>query len=379
MRSKTFLILLVICVILAGLSFFSFRQKKSHETKSFLGAQLFTDLEINEITRIIILSPQAEVNLKKSDPFWAVAERFNQPADFDQLIDLVKQIADLKVGRRFEASAEAIDRLGLQDPKDKSLPEKVRGIKIIFKNSQNKILADILLGKIRESSGSSGGQYIRLADQNQVILVDNSFRFINKKPEEWLQKELVTVNAAQIEKMECFEPGNNSQPLYTLIRPEQDKDPVLLNPPKGKKPDQNKPDQNKIDQTFEALDPLRIDDIKGPADKEKTDFSEHYSFVYSLYNGIKYTVYSSDKPLADKDKYYLNISLSFTAPTLKQDKNETKQPLKTEKFQEEPAQKTKKLNNQISPWTYVISTWQHESFVKDIKKFIKIESKTLSK
>ena len=225
MRSKTFLILLVICIILAGLSFFSFRQKKSHETKSALGAQLFNNLEINKITKITILSPQAEVNLIKIDPFWAVAERFNQPADFDQLIDLVKQIADLKIGRRFEASLEARSRLGLQDPKDKSLPEKIRGTKIIFKNSQNKILANILLGKIRKSSAGSGGQYVCIADQKQVILVDNSFRFINKKPEEWLQKELVTVNTDQIEKMVCYEPGNNSQPLYTLIRPEKDKDP----------------------------------------------------------------------------------------------------------------------------------------------------------
>ena len=95
---------------------------------------------------------------------------------------------------------------------------------------------------------------------------------------------------------------------------------------------------------------------------------------------MKYTVYSNDKPLAeDKNKYYLNISLSYTPPTLKPDKNKTEQAQKTEEPQEQPAQKAKKLNNQISPWTYVISKWQHESFVKDIKKFTKIESKTLSK
>ncbi|MEW6671163.1 MAG: DUF4340 domain-containing protein [Thermodesulfobacteriota bacterium] len=360
MKLKTFAILLIICCILLAAVLLTTRQKKTTETAANMGAKLFTGLSAGDIAAITISGPEGAARLKRTPNGWIVENRFDYPADFSKVAELVKKLSDAKVGRTFPASPEIQARLSLFPPEKPELPADQKGTLVLLTDKDNKTQAELIIGKPREESAGAGDGtcYVLRPSQNRVYLIDQNFRFLETKPAGWLNKKPIDLNPKRIQKVVGFDTRRNRL-FYILERPAQDREPVLTDLPAGRKMA-----KFKADQVFEALASFTVEDVADHG-RQSADarFSGAPRFEYHLYDGTVYSVFPGAALKDDPDKHYFRAAVSFQFP-----------PGKVDPAQEESraklAEEAQKLNEKISPWTFVISKWVYESFITDPKTFI---------
>ncbi len=396
MKLKSFVILLVVAAVLGGLAYLGTRTETS-EKQGKMGGPFLSDFPMNEIRSVSVKSAENSASLKKGETVWVLEDRFNYPADFSAITDFVKNLKEAKVGRSFKAEKDTLARLGLEDPDKKEGAAEEKGIRVILEAKEKKVLADLIIGKSRESSspGSGGGQYVMLAKDPTVYLVDKSFRSLDKKAAEWLDKELTDVKTPDIEKVICLDP-KSGKTVYTLKRPEKGKDAELT-----EMPAERKVKKAKINSALGAVASLRIEDVADPAKKaEETGMDKALCLEYHLFDGTVYKAYPGIAVPEDAEKYYLKVEVGYTAPEVKAEENaeasgdeklsdedkakqeeERKKKAEDRKKQEsELADTAKKLNEKISPWTYLIPKWKYENFVSNAEEFLeevkKEEAKT---
>lgn len=395
MKLKSFTILLIIAGILGGTAYLATKLETT-EKQEKMGGPLLSDFPMNEITSLSVKSAENSVSLKKGESVWVVENKFNYPADFSAITDFVKNLKEAKVGRNFKAEKDTLARLALEDPDKKEVSNEEKGVRVILEGKEKKVLADLIVGKPREMSapGAGGGQYVMLAKDTTVYLVDKSFQSLDKKAAEWLDKDLTDVNAADVEKLICTDKSGKT--LYTLKRPEKGKDAEL-----AEIPAERKIKKAKINSALGGIASLRIEDIADPAKKaEETGLDKALCFEYHLFDGTIYKAYPGIAVPEDAEKYYFKVEVGYAAPEVKAEDNaeasgdeklsdqdkakkeeERKKKAEDRKKQEsELADTAKKLNEKISPWTYLIPKWKYENFVTKSEDFLeevkKEEAKT---
>ncbi|MCF8131213.1 MAG: hypothetical protein K9N10_22100, partial [Deltaproteobacteria bacterium] len=112
MNKKTLFILLVVLAVLAGVGRSILVENSSKPPGSdVMGTLLFEKLPANEITKIVIERPDDSVTLVKGEESWVVENRFGYPADFSKITDLIRQLKQTKVGRKFAGTEPVQKRL----------------------------------------------------------------------------------------------------------------------------------------------------------------------------------------------------------------------------------------------------------------------------
>jgi hypothetical protein len=356
MKGKTFLILLVATGLLLALWFFRFG-KDEHAGQVKMGEKLFADMPVNAVATVTVADSENKVVLVKGDKVWQVDDRGGYPADFDQLRELVVKLSRLKIGRSFSASTESLNRLSLMAPS--ATDTSSTGKQITLVDASGKILADVILGQSRETdSGEGGGQYLKKVDADTVFLVDGSFRFLKTAPAEWLDKEILDVNAEEIKSVACY-PGDARTPIYTLLRTKKGDMAQMTPIPPGRTAD-----PAKMDQVLDALSPLTLDDVNaadGPPPESQT---EQLHLVYDLYDGRQIIIF----PRSDgKERYTLRVTAKDrTVEPQAVDEPDTQ--AEDEKTQAKEAAapapvSARQLNEALEGWVFSIKKWQFDSFI----------------
>ncbi|QTA78542.1 DUF4340 [Desulfonema limicola] len=309
MKIKTFIVLLAVCGVLAGIAYFMVNPGKSSDNnQDMTGKRLLDDLPVNDISGISIKSSEGEVILEKGENVWIVKNRYEYPADFGKITEFAKNLKDMKIGRYFNVSDDIQERLALFDPDKEGISENSRGMRITLKDKSQKILSDLIFGKPREVSAGLGGHYIMPLNEKTVYLIDKDFKYMDKKPEDWLDKELVNISADDVSQVVCKDFQENV--LYTLKRPEKGKSPEFMDIPEGKKII-----SSKLNDVFGALASLNIEDVASPdLAVEDTGLDKPVCFEYTLFDGKTYTACPGSVLKNDDNKYYFKVSTEFKEP-----------------------------------------------------------------
>jgi hypothetical protein len=356
MKGKTFLILLVAAGVLVALSFLRFGGEK-HTGAVKMGDRLFADLPVNTVAGITIADAENRVTLVKGEKVWQVEERNGYPADFDELRDTVVKLSRLKIGRSFTGSPESLARLSLTSP---SAPDNAgAGRQITLRDRDGNILADLILGQIRETDdGGTGGQYLKKAGADTVFLVDGDFRFLKTAPAEWLKKEVLDIRADDVASVACYA-GDAPTPVYTLSRPEKG-EAARMTPV----PPERTADSAKIDQVLDALAPLALDDVKAGKENPPAAESHRPRLVYHLYDGRRISIF----PESDgEDSFFLRITaeadpsvaeaVESAAPETDEDQPQA------EETKPSIPKTARQINEELSPWVFSVKKWQFDSFI----------------
>ncbi len=324
-----------------------------------MGQNFFDDLAVNDIASIQIASSDGTVLLKKGADLWVVEDRYGYPADFSKITDLVKKLKDAKVGRSFNATDEVLARLAMYPPEKTDVPENQRGTRVVFKNGQDQTLADVMMGP---AEGRTEVYYLKHTAKPTICLIDKNFRFLEKKPAEWLVKEIINLEEKDIARIVCF-PARSQTAAYTIERPEKGKDASITAVPEGKKVE-----KYKIDQMLGILSALKIEDVADPGQKlADSKFSEQPRFEYHLFNGTVYTISPGTTIKEGSDHHYLKATVAYFPPA--ESKSDTA------KEAEKTAETVQKQNHQLSAWTYVVSKWVYNSFLTRPEDFFEKEEK----
>ncbi len=380
MKSKTLIILIVICCLLAGAAYMMLN-KGSVEPYDEMGESLFPGLPVNDIAGITIQGTEGNVNLKKGETVWVVENKFNYPADFAKITELAKKIKDTKIERSFKAEKDTISRLGLNVPDKADTPADEKGTRIILENKDKKVLQDIIFGKTKESASGTGGNYLMLAKESAIYVVDNNFKYLDKNPSEWINKDLFSVNAGDVERVICVDPKSD-KPVFTMKRPEKNKEPEFADLPQGKKIK-----TSKVNSLFGAISSFQIEDVADPAKDTKTMGFDGKYLEFHLFDGTVYKVFPGSSVENDDTKHYMKAEAAYIKPEVKEPekkaetdagkgdkKAEAAAPAKPDEKQKSPdelAADAKKL----STWVYVISKWRYDNFVTDSVQLFEEEKK----
>lgn len=396
MKSKTFVILLIVCAALGGAAYLLVSGDGRTESASEMGAPLFSSLPVNETARIDIQGPAGQVTLQKGDPVWTVAERSGYPANFDEIVRTVKKLRDAAVGRSFEADEEARARLGLLPP-DADAPADQRATRLVLKSEGGDALAEILLGKAREATSGTGGHYLMRETENRIYLVDTSFRSVKTDPAEWIDKSLLKVPAADVRSVAFSRAGET---IYRIERPEKGKDPEFTHRPDGYADRTVK--TPKLNSLVGVLANFQITDVADPEIPEDEALGDDAVLEYRLFDGTIYRIrpgaaVTGDAETEDADKsYYVTVSADYEAPPEppapepdeaaeapsddsagsgenEADEAETADPaddpaVEAEKRKQEQArlkQAAADLDAKIGKWTYIIPEWRYTNLITD--------------
>jgi hypothetical protein len=381
MRTKTLVILLIICGFLAGVGALVIRLKSPSGSGSPLDRLILEKLPANEISSITIQGPEKSVLLAKKPDRWVVENRFHYPADFGKIADFVRKLKQAKIGRQFESSQATLKRLALKNPDDKDVGESEKGTQIQLKDESGKLLASLLLGKPRKSGAEHSfpdGHYVKLDNDPTIYLIDTHFAHLQKEPSDWLDKALLKVDASEVKKISCLSPEGGAI-HYSFERAEKgtDLEPTAL--PANKKVD--KPALNRL---ARSLSSLSMEDVIDPSDDSvSTDLKKFHTLEYHLFNGIIYRVYPG-KACSKDGPCYLKLEVDYQEPAAekkpaKEDKASSDEKTNPEKTPEEIDLEAKQLNKRLSPWVYVISKGQHDAFVTDLDKLLEKPDKTRAK
>jgi hypothetical protein len=382
MKPKTVISLLAVVLILAAASYFLLNDQTSNKKQGQMGAELMQDLPLNDIAAIAIFGPKGSVKLVRGPAVWQVENKYNYPADFSKIIELTKNIKHIKVGRSFQATDDSLTRQKLFDPKDEKAPIDQKGVRITLADDKNKPLADLIIGNTRQTSSGGSGQYLRKANEKTIYLAKDNFPLLEQKPEAWLEKKIINLDAKEIKAVNCFA-DDSDQLRYHLERPERTKAPKLISAPQ-----KGTVDSNKIEQVFEALSPLNIDDINGPPRKADDPLPKTPARLeYQLYNGKIITIYPASQSVDNPKKalYQMTLTMDYRQPessmTSNPSKNNPKQKegshktdakdaktkgsenSKKTKSSEEIKKEVMASNAKLKIWTFKLAKWQYDSFI----------------
>jgi hypothetical protein len=392
MKSKTFFILIGVCAILAAICTYILSVPGKTTVKPAAEEEKFlSDLPVNEVASVTITGPDGQVVLEKGQSVWEVKNRFSYPANFTKIAEFVKTLKDLKVGRTFAGSEETKNRLALFPPEQEKIAKENKGTKVVLADKAKKVLAEVIIGKPREGSAGFGGQYLMLAKSDTVYLVDKELRDINPQGAQWINIDLMDVQADAVQEVICTSAkGETQQPVYALKREKKGENPKFVNPPEGKKVL-----DSKINSVFGALSSLKIDDVADPALKpEDTGIGSGSCIKFSLFDGTVYTACPGKAVKDDPEKFYLTLKAAYVEPpkpageTPKPDAEPGKQvpevpkpePAKSGTDTATGTQESKpdtaklaaqadELNKKIGSWTFILTKWKMERLTTDPEAF----------
>lgn len=407
MKSNTFIILLVVCALLGGIAYFMTQSQPSSKVQSRMGEKVIRNLSLADIKKVTITGPENAVILKESADKWVVENRYNYPADFSKITEIVEKLAEMKIGRSFKASEDTLKRLSLYPPDDGQIGAEEKGDRIVLSGKDNHPLAGVIIGKARESETGSGGHYVKPIDEETIYLIDKDFKFTETEPEKWLEKQVLDVKAADVEKVVCFDMKENKV-VYTLERPEKGKDPELVDMPEDKKLK-----KYKTNSLIGALSGFRIEDIADPELSPDEIGVDEKRLEFHLFDGMVYYLYPGKAIPDDDERFYMKAEVAYIAPELpdlpdsdetadsaepaekpqivdddqtaetassaESEKTPEEDPAALRQKQKEEQEKLEKeanvLNEKLTPWVYVISKWKRDSLVTDIDALFEEEKK----
>ena len=202
---------------------------------------------VNDIDRVVISGHGGTVaTLSKGDGQWRVEELDGYPADWSRLQALLSDLAQMEIVEAKTANPEYYPRLGLEDV----TMEGASGTRIDFS------AADSAWAVIAGHEASlQFGQYLRVADQPQSVLVD---RILDLSPEtvDWADAEILDVGSGLVAEVSILHPDGERVRISKVSA--DDANFTLRTLPEGREPLSNW----KVNSLANAYAGLRMEDVR---------------------------------------------------------------------------------------------------------------------
>jgi len=355
MTAKKLIGMTLVLVLLAGVAIWQRKgQVARHSASLSDDMTLLQGLDLNAITQMDVTQSSNAVALVKKDGQWTVESLYSSPADFDRLADALRLMADVKTGSPVRAAASEF-----------GLDESAKNI--VLKTVGGKAAATVTVGARRKASDTAGWAnqfFIRKGDGDAVYLVDYDFRPFSENPADWINKELLRVQSADIVSVKEGD-----------VELRQDGAEWILADINLETEEFQSSEANRLRSALQYLDCVTV------ADPAKTDaelgFDKSATYVAKTKDGFTYTVKLGAKK---DDGQFARIAVGYTRaapPVAPKGDDKEKQAAygkELEAFNNTAAanaDKADKLNAALSKWTYVISSYAADGLLIPRNKLVK--------
>ena len=378
MNRKQLINLVLLGLVVGAVGVFLYRQRAAswNQANQAMGQKVVKDFPLNDIAQFRVKEPETELNLAKVEDQWTVKERWNYPANFTEVSDLLRKIWELKSVQTLQVGPSQYGRLQLLSP------EKEKGTNVgtllDFKDKSGKTVQSLLLGKKATKTSDNAspfgggdypvGRYLALPDNPQnVWLVSETLADVEAKPDRWLNKDFF-----KVEKLRSISVTHtNATNSWALAREKEGGDLDL----RDKKPGEEF-DKNKAYSAGNALSYPSFTDVVNPAAKpEEIGMEAPILARLETFENFVYTVKAAKANGTNEDNYHLQMTV--TAEFVKQrEPGKDEKPEDKEKLDKEFQEKLKKLEDKLKQekgyekWTYVVSKWTIDPLLKERKDLL---------
>ena len=122
MKFKTLAILIVLALLLGGWAWWTAQQKFA-APPTVIGTRVLPPFPINEVGKIVILSPGTNFTVAKTQGTWKVASRFNYPAKFGKVVESLQELDNLTVGQALPVAFFQLGTFNLLLPPTNAAPD----------------------------------------------------------------------------------------------------------------------------------------------------------------------------------------------------------------------------------------------------------------
>jgi hypothetical protein len=132
---------------------------------------------------------------------WTIPSHYDYPSDGEER--LAKTAAAIIALKKDNVATENVsdhERTGTLDPLDETLPTlQGRGTRVTIKGDSDRILADVIIGKVLE--GRPAFRYVRLAGQSRVYVAEVGDLDISTQFADWIDRDLLRIEWADVDQM----------------------------------------------------------------------------------------------------------------------------------------------------------------------------------
>jgi Domain of unknown function (DUF4340) len=378
MNQKQLIILVVLGLVIGGLGVVLYNRNAAQwkESDQAMGQKILKDFPLNDITQVRIKQPDAELNLAKTNGQWTVKERWNYPANFSEVGDLLRKMWELKSVQTLKVGPSQYGRLELLSP------EKAKGTNVAtlieFKEKTGKTVRSLLVGKkaTRTSDNPSPygggdfpvGRYVAVpSDSQNVWLISDTLSDVEPKPDHWLNKDFFKVEKLRSISVTHANPTNS----WTITREKEGGDLELADKHPGEDFD-----KNKAYSAGSALSYPSFNDVIDPAAKPEEIGMDHPTLAkIETFDNFTYTIKAAKAKGTNDDNY--NLQMTVDANLVKQrTPGKDEKPEEKAKLDKDFQDKLKKLEDKLTQekgyekWTYVVSKWTIDPLLKNRKDFL---------
>lgn len=178
---------------------------------------------VNELDSLDLVAPGGDVavSLRRDDDRWRVAQRDGYEAEFAQVLDLLRALAEAGVDEPKTSRPSWYPELGVQDV---SQPDAT-GRRIDFPGRD---IASVIIG---QTDPSGEGSYARRADQEQSWLLDRVVE-VPVDPVSWLEPGIMDIPSEEISEVIVRHP--DAEIVRLRIADDDSRSAVLMDVPEGR-------------------------------------------------------------------------------------------------------------------------------------------------
>ncbi|MBW1990381.1 MAG: DUF4340 domain-containing protein [Deltaproteobacteria bacterium] len=363
MGKKTLGMLLVALAVAAGATVLVWILARPESAPVKMGDRLFADIDVNAVEKIRMDTPGGgRFLVLRKEGGWVVPARNDYPADFNQVVQFVRKMADLEVGRMFMAAPGDLKRLHLAEPQKDTAGG---GILVTLLDGQDNELASLILGSERlsktgQTKGMPGGQFVRRPGSDSVFLVAQYFGQDVANPTHWLDSTVVKIDVEEIESISCMTGSPEfDQEVYTVGRPEKGAPFAPRVFPGGKKLS-----RIAVNRLAGFLSLVSLEDV-APAQEPPEQFSD-VMLAFRLFDGRIFKVWPDRGHPPGACSVRLDVGYEGpqeveAEPAQKDlDAGEGDKPP-----QQDRAEEAARMSEKLSPWVYTLASWQCGKLITD--------------
>jgi hypothetical protein len=368
MNLKQLGILLVLVVILGGAGLVLYRNQNAAWRGGDVGAgrKLLGELPVNEVSRISIRQGTNALNLVRKDDLWRVQERGDYPANFAQISEFLRKVADLKVIQSEKVGPSQLARLQLAPPGQGA----GSAIMVEFDGRDDKPLRTLWVGKqhLKEPAGAAqspdedagwpDGRYVRVGDSDTVAIISDPLEHIEPKPNDWLNKDFIRVEKAKTVEI-AFPERTNS---WKLTRDTESGDWKLADAKPGEQLD-----ASAAAGISNPLSSVSVMDVLPGGKRDGNATNRPTVLTIETFDHFRYTVQMGRKA---GEEYPVTAVVTAQIPEARtpgKDEKAADQTKLDQEFKEQRQKLEDKLKQEqgYENWTYLVQSWSLDPLLKE--------------
>ena len=372
MKGKNLIILAVVAAVLVAAALW--RTRKGEEAPpDLIGKPVLSELPVNDISKLVVVSPNNTATLVRAESGWVAADRFNYPAEFSKIKETLLKLSNLKIGQIVEAEPNQRAAMKMLSPTEAGVTNKAQaGTLVDLYGPANKLVASILIGDSRHRKPKEGGpmgygaypdgQYISPDKGRSVYLITENLFELRDDPREWLDKELLNVSASDLTDIAITGP-NRTEVHLARTNESANLDLAGL----GAK---EEADSAKVSSVSAGLGWLRFEDVANPAlTPQQTGLDTAVVFRAVTKTGEVYTV-KIGKAEDGTQNRYLRLEAAFqpvkeepkpAAATSEKKEDEKAVADKKAAERKQIEEHVKAFNQKFGSWTYLVASYKTDA------------------